>query len=142
MEKHRQGTVSQLLAIQYFVERGYIVSLPITDFNEYDLIIDDGKLIRVQVKTVYWDNSKQRYLISCVTSHIRGNNRRINKKYKLNSFDYLCGVEKKTRTVYLIPIKEAAGRRSITVYPKGKPKTVNARYEDFEKYANSWLAGR
>lgn len=134
MNKHETGTVSELLASAYFVSKGYIVSKPITDFNEYDLIIDNGELKRVQVKTIYWDNSKQRYLISCVTSHIRGNENRYNKKYTQDSFDLLCAVERETNSIYLIPIDAIAGRRSITLYPKGKPKTVTDRFEDFEKY--------
>jgi len=133
--KHRQGTVSELLIASYFVQKGYIVSKPINDFGEYDLVIDDGtRLIRVQSKTIYWDNSKNRYLISCVTSHIRGNSRRTNKKYSESSFDLLVGIEKDSNSIYIIPSKEMSGRRSITVYPKGKPKTVNTRYNDFEKF--------
>lgn len=134
MNKHETGTISELIASVYFVSEGYIVSKPITDFNEYDLIIDKDGLKRVQVKTAYWDNSKQRYLISCVTSHIRGNENRYNKKYNLNSFDLLCAVEIETGAIYLIPIDEVAERRSITVYPKGKPETVRTKNEDFEKY--------
>jgi len=132
--KHKQGTVSQLLASSYFVGQGYVVSVPVDDFNEYDLIIDDGKLSRIQVKTIYWDNSKKRYLISLVTSHIRGNGRRTNKKYHKNSFEFLTGVEKETGAIYHIPIIKLIGRRSITVYPKEKPQSVNKRYSDFEQY--------
>ena len=132
--KHRQGTVSQLLAASYLVENGYIVSEPINDFNEYDLVIDNGKLNRVQVKTIYWDNSKKRYLISLVTSHIRGGGRKPNKKYTNNSFDLLVGIEKETGAIYQIPIKEVVGRRSITLYPKEKPTPVNSRYQEFERY--------
>lgn len=135
MNKHETGTVSELLASAYFVEKGYIVSKPITDFNEYDLIIDNNEgLKRVQVKTIYWDNSKQRHLISCVTSHIRGNENRYNKKYTEKSFDLLCAVEKETNSIYLIPIEVVHGRRSITLYPNNKPDSVNSRFEDFEQY--------
>lgn len=134
MTKHQKGTISELLASSYFVSKGYIVSKPITDFNEYDLIIDNGNLKRVQVKTIYFDNSKERYMISCVTSHIRGNERRLNKKYNENSFDILCAVEQETKSIYLIPIKEIIGRRGITLYPKGKQNKTNTRYEDFERY--------
>ncbi|PFI75165.1 group I intron-associated PD-(D/E)XK endonuclease [Bacillus cereus] len=133
-EKHKIGTVSELLAASYFVSNNYVVSKPITDFNEYDLIVDNGSLKRVQVKTVYWDNSKSRYMISCVTSHIRGNENRYNKKYNENSFDLLCAIEPKTNSIYLIPIEKVAGRRGVTFYPEGKPITVNSRYEDFEQY--------
>jgi len=134
MNKHQQGTVSELLATSYFIQNGYIVSKPINDFNEYDLVIDNGELKRIQVKTIYWDNNKKRYLISCVTSHIRGNQRRVNKKYQQKSFDYLCGVERNNNAIYLMPINVIAGRRSITVYPDKKPKTVTSRYKDFEQY--------
>lgn len=134
MNKHQKGTVSELFASAYFVKNGYIVSKPITDFNEYDLVVDNGKLKRVQVKTIYFDNSKKRYMISCVTSHIKGNQRRENKKYNKNSFDILCAVEPELGAVYLIPIEVVASRRGITLYPNGKNNKSNTRYEDFEKY--------
>ena len=71
-EKHKTGTVSELIAASYFVRNNYIVSKPITDFHEYDLIVDDGTLKRVQVKTAYWDNSKKRYLVKlCYFTHKR-----------------------------------------------------------------------
>jgi len=134
MNKHQRGTVSELLSAKYFVEQGHTVSKPITDFGEYDLVVDfNGTLERVQVKTIYWDKSKERYLISCVTSHIRGNGRRVNKKYDKHSFDSLCAVEEETGAIYLISNSLVRNRRSITVYPKGKPDTVNKRHMDFEQ---------
>ena len=134
-EKHINGTVSELLAEAFFISKGYIVSKPINDFGEYDLIIDceDG-LKRVQVKTIYWDNSKMRNLVSCVTSHIRGNEKRYNKKYTSKSFDLLCAVHKESGSFYLIPFNEIEGRRSITFYPDKKPSTVSSRFKDFEEY--------
>ena len=142
--KHERGTVSELVAASHFVQNGYKVSIPVESFGEYDLVIDKDQLQRVQVKTIYWDNSKKRCLISCVTSHIRGEGRRTNKKYANNVFDLLCGVHLESGSIYLIPYKRVAGHRSITVYPQGKPNTVNDRYEDFEQYAEQLhkLAGR
>lgn len=135
MQKHVNGIASELAAAAWFVEQGWIVSRPLSDFYEYDLVIDDKKAIRrVQVKTAYWDTSKKRFLVSCVTSHIRGNHRRTNKKYANNSFDILCAVEKATNAVYVIPKSQVVGRRSITLYPNGKPATVGERYDDFEQY--------
>lgn len=134
MNKHQKGTISELLASTYFINEGYIVSKPITDFNEYDLVVDNGILQRVQVKTIYFDNSKKRHMISCVTSHVRGNRKTINKKYNENSFDILCAIEPDSLSIYLIPIKEIVGRRGITLYPKGKQNKSNTRYKDFERY--------
>lgn len=133
--KHLQGTVSELLASSYFVRKGWLVFTPIDGHGEYDLVVENnnGQLKKVQVKTIYWDSNKNRFLISCVTSHIRGNGRRVNKKYKEKCFDFLVGVERSTNAIYVIPFEKIFGRRSITVYPKGKTKT-NGRYEDFEQY--------
>ena len=117
-EKQTNGQKSELLAEYYLIGKGYVVSKPINDFSEYDFIIDnDGVLCTVQVKTIYFDNSKKRWLSSCVTSHIRGNNRRTNKKYTEKSFDYGLFVCKEYRKAYLVPIALIAGRRSITFYP-------------------------
>ena len=38
-------------AIGYFTRMGYTVAVPLTDSQDYDLIVDDGKLSRVQVRT-------------------------------------------------------------------------------------------
>lgn len=140
-KKHINGTVSELLAESYFINNGYIVSKPINDFNEYDFVVDDEKGLRkVQVKTVYWDNNKNRNLVSCVTSHIRGNEHRYNKKYENGSYDILACVHKESGSVYIIPFDEVKGRRSITFYPEGKPDTVRKRYDDFENYKRSLFA--
>ena len=132
--KHMQGALSELKAAAYFTSNNYIVSKPLTEVNEYDLIIDNGKLYKVQVKTAYWDVNKSRHLISCVTSHIRGNGRRHNKKYTKDSFDLLCAVVPNDLGIYVIPIEKIINRRGLTVYPKGKPSTINSRYNDFEKF--------
>lgn len=141
-DKQVNGTKSELLAEYYLVSKGYIVSKPINDFYEYDFIIDDSeKLYKVQVKTIYFDNNKQRWLGSCVTSHIRGNNRRMNKKYTEKSFDYGLFICAEHNTAYLIPIALIAGRRSITFYPNGKNNKSKTRYSDFEKYRESIMWG-
>lgn len=133
--KQSNGVVSESMAKAFYSSKGYLVSQPINDFGEYDLIVDDGiNLNKIQVKTAYWDTNKQRNLVSLVTSHIRGDSNRYNKKYQEKSFDLLLIVHVETMSFYEIPIKEILGRRSLTVYPNGIPATVNGRYTDFEKY--------
>lgn len=127
--KHINGVVSELIAAAYYTKSGHSVYLPIDGHGEYDMVVDDGiRLKRVQVKTIYWDNSKNRWLISFVTSHVRGNGRRVNKKYSLDSFDELLAVHVDSNTVYQIPVKDVAGKRSATVYPLD---IKNGRYERY-----------
>ena len=137
--KQINGTKSELLAEYYLIRHGYNVSKPINDFSEYDFVIEDeyGKLFKVQVKTIYFDNSKKRWVGSCVTSHIRGNNRRTNKKYTEKSFDYGLFICAEYNKAYLIPIECIVGKRSITFYPNGKNNKTNTRYKDFETYIDT-----
>jgi len=54
-----QGTVGLGVAIGYFSSNGYKISIPLNDTQAYDLIVDDGVLKRVQVKTTrYKRNGK------------------------------------------------------------------------------------
>lgn len=47
-----QGNIGIGSAIAYFTMNGYIVSIPITDSQPYDLIVEiNNKLYKVQVKT-------------------------------------------------------------------------------------------
>lgn len=48
-----QGNIGLGLAIQYFTQNLYTVSLPLNDSQDYDLIVEDkdGILKKVQVKT-------------------------------------------------------------------------------------------
>lgn len=46
-----QGDIAELRFAAYFASKGYYVSKPLTDNAPYDLIIDDGKLLKVQIKS-------------------------------------------------------------------------------------------
>jgi hypothetical protein len=48
-----QGNVGLGKAIAYYTSIGSIVSIPITDSQPYDLIIDNGQLQKIQVKTTF-----------------------------------------------------------------------------------------
>ncbi len=55
----RQGDVGVAVAIAFFTSRGDIVSIPLGEHPEYDVIVDVGGVLkRVQVKTT---RSRQRY---------------------------------------------------------------------------------
>lgn len=48
----KQGDVGLGLAIGWFTSQGHTVCVPLTDSQDYDLVVDiDGKLQKVQVKT-------------------------------------------------------------------------------------------
>lgn len=47
-----QGVIGLGAAIAWFTSHGYVVSIPLSDSQRYDLVVElDGRLSRVQVKT-------------------------------------------------------------------------------------------
>lgn len=69
----KQGDAGIGAAIAFFTSNGYPVSIPLTDSQEYDLVIDiDGCLKKVQVKTVYHRNKWNWF---CVHLRTCGGNR-------------------------------------------------------------------
>ena len=141
--KQKNGLLSESLVMTKLLEKDIPFSIPFGSFDEYDLIADTSKgLKRIQIKTCYFDNSSNRYVISLVTSH-RRSNQISNKKYSSNSFDYLIGVCSKLDVFYIIPIDIILDKRQITLYPEGIPestlkanKNTGHNYEEFKENWN------
>lgn len=142
--KQKNGLLSESMVISELLLHDIPFAIPYGDFNEYDLIAETPNGFKsLQVKTCFFDNSKQRYIVSLCTSHRRGGETIKNKKYTINSFDYLIAVCHSPRRFYIIPSKEVAGRRSITLYPSGVPNSSENNYRfksmnNLEKYNGLW----
>ena len=140
--KQKNGLLSESLTMTKLLEKNISFAIPFGSFDEYDLIADTSKgLKRIQIKTCYFDNSSNRYVVSLVTSHRRSNQIN-NKKYSSNSFDYLIGVCKELNVFYIIPIEIILDKRQITLYPEGIPESTlkankNAGY-NYEKFKENW----
>lgn len=129
INSNKKGIIIELIAQQYLILQGYTISKPIDQTScEYDMIIEkDSKMLRVQVKSIFWDTSNQRYYCSLITSHRKGNEGKyLTKKYTENSFDLLIAIEIETESIYCIPIQEIVDLRGILLYPK----------PDFQVYKN------
>lgn len=71
----QQGNIGIGKAIQYFTLNGYTVSIPLNDSQDYDLIVDNGILNKVQVKTT---KSLSKYGIYKVNLRVGGGNSKRN----------------------------------------------------------------
>lgn len=75
-----QGDICESLAIFYYTSLGFIVSKPINHSSYYDLIIDDGKILKkVECKSSRFKANKKSYSVSLVTN---GGNQSFNKIVK------------------------------------------------------------
>jgi hypothetical protein len=83
----KQGDWGLGVAIAYFVTEGYHVLIPLTDSQDYDLVIDrDGVLQKVQVKTTTFKAPSGNYSVSLT---IKGGNSKRNFIHKVNKdLDY------------------------------------------------------
>jgi hypothetical protein len=122
MNTKKQGDVGLGACVAWATSLGYTVSLPLTDSQPYDLIVDDGSLKRVQVKTTsYAPNGCYK-----VSLTVKGGNRSSTGKIKkldpstVDAVFVMCQNHDK----FLIPIEAIAGQQMLTLTAKYVPYMV------------------
>ena len=118
MNPRRQGDVGELSAMQWLVENGWDVYLPLGHAPDADLVADrDGRLVRVQVKTCTLFRDGRYDVMLCT----RGGNQSwsgLVKTFGRERCDYLfvhCGDGRR----WFIPAEEVGGGHGIRL---GGPK--------------------
>lgn len=118
------------MAIAYFGSNGYIVSIPLNDTQDYDLVVEkDNKFYKVQCRATNHltrDNIYQLDLRSCGGTKGTVYSRIIDTK--IDFLFALCG----DGTMFLIPKKAIKNLRSINLN-KTKNKFNNATF-DYSQY--------
>lgn len=127
MNTRQQGDIGVAAAIDYFVRKMNIVSIPFTEASDYDLIVDDGeKLQKVQVKTSIFRPRGEGTPFQVALS-TKGGNRSGYQKVKhfternVDLLFILTGSDKK----YLIPVNEINNISTINV---GGKKEIYKKY--------------
>ncbi len=116
-----QGNVGMAYAIAFYSKLGWIVSIPMTDSQDYDLLVDNGEnILKIQVKTTTQvDKRTGNFQVGLRTC---GGNRKNYwaKTFNNNSSDFLFVVTS-FKEFYSIPVKELEGiRTSISLCDKYK----------------------
>lgn len=110
----KQGDIGLGAAIAWFVANEYVVSIPLTDSQDYDLIVEkENKLYRVQVKTTSFIKN------TCyeVQLSVKGGNKSGTGKIKKfdNSKIELLFVLTEDGSRYLIPAKDILAKNSLAL---------------------------
>lgn len=104
------------IAISYFTSQGQTVGIPLTDSQDYDLIIDDGAgLKRVQVKTCSFKRKSYEVNLS-----VKGGNRTSRgsiKRFDNKRCDYIFVVTE-SLDKYLIPSDNLVAKCNLALGPK------------------------
>lgn len=113
----KQGDAGLGVAIGWFATNGKTVCVPLTDSQDYDLVVDDdGILKRVQVRTTTY---KTPYGIYAVGLAVHGGNRSgqgKTKHFDPTKIDLLFVVSEDGRK-YLIPTSQMSSRKQLNLGP-------------------------
>lgn len=102
-------------AIAHFTSLNYSVSIPLTESQRYDMIVDDGvNLYRVEVKTT-------NTLDSCIDFRTKGGNQTWSgeiKRITTEECDLVFCYSMATKEAYLFPVSVVAGRATMRLFNK------------------------
>lgn len=111
-----QGSVGLAVAIAELAKKGFKISIPLVDAQEYDLIVDDGnKLLKVQVKTTGYKR-RDRYEVQLKRVHHNktGNQLRPFDASLVDVLVVLCS----DNSIYIIPSTEINAKNSLALVEK------------------------
>lgn len=108
--KLQLGRLAEVVVMTEAIRRGYTVSFPWGGNAHYDLVIEkDGLFTKIQVKTIYWDNTKNRWLVDLTKPCSR-------KGYTSSEVDLIACYREQPQLLVMFSISEVENRRSITIY--------------------------
>jgi hypothetical protein len=84
------STITELIVALRLQKLGFYVSVPFGDFLPYDLVVDNGQLFRIQVKTAYIEEREKRqdiYKVKTSSNWLKSSGS-VNKQYRLTDFDF------------------------------------------------------
>jgi hypothetical protein len=104
------GRLSELVFERIMLESGYSVARPQDPGScPYDFIVDNGTLIKVQVKTLRPRKNGKLELKLRSTHRNSGDH-----SYDEQDADYIVGVDLETELLYWVSTSEIQGRTSVT----------------------------
>lgn len=103
MKTKLKGDIAEQAVVLKSLKLGWGVSQPIGDRLSYDLILDvDGKLVKVQVKSAWYDSTKENYVTD--VRRTQTNKRQMTRSlYKKGDFDFAIIYLEEIDVYYVMP---------------------------------------
>lgn len=111
--KTQQGNIGLGRAIAYYTSRGIPVMLPLNDAQKYDLVIDEGSLKRVSVKTTRSKNNNGKFIVQLKNTTLGANHNTI-RRFNREDSDVLFIVTRDFN-MYEIPTCEVNSTCNLTL---------------------------
>ena len=120
----KQGDIGMCYAMTYYAKLGWTISVPVTDSQDYDLLVDNGnRLFKVQVKTTKCKANSGNYTASLTTNGGNRSGTGKTKKFDDNSSDLLF-ILTDAGDCYSIPTSEISATTAVTLCDKYLPYRV------------------
>jgi uncharacterized protein YjaG (DUF416 family) len=111
-----KGNTGLGIAIAYYTSNGYIVSIPLNDTQDYDLIVErDNRLKRVQVKATSCKTKSGNYQVALKSC---GGTKGTTYKRVIETFIEELFIVTEKLDIYIIPIDKLMNRSTISICDK------------------------
>lgn len=115
MNTRQKGAVGVAKAIAYFADQGYVVLIPVSESQRYDLVIEkDNVLQRVEVKSSRHKQPKS----PSYSVHLKTCGGRQKTTYLSPDDCDLVFIHVEDGRQYLFPVEVLAGKDKLTLYSK------------------------
>ncbi len=104
MDTKLKGDIAEQAVILHALKQGWGVLKPVGDRLPYDMVFDiAGKFIKIQVKSAWFDESRQNYVVD---SRRTKTNRRVmlREKYSKLDFDFAIIYLEEINIFYIMPV--------------------------------------
>jgi hypothetical protein len=140
MDTKLKGDIAEQAVVLQALKQGWGVLKPIGDRLPYDLVLDiDGKFYKIQVKSAWFDESSQNYVVD---NRRTKTNRRVmlREKYSESDFDFAIIYLEDIHIFYIMPIEvfiSYSGGISLVESEKRQRKPKSADYREAWYLMNS-----
>lgn len=129
MNTKDKGELSEAKVTARLKEKGLPVLKPVGDNQKYDLVYEQDRLVKVQVKTA---KKIDKIVRSKLTTSVSNRNENRTKKYSEEEIDEFMLYSPETDEVYRVPVEEAPSTE-ITIRlaePKKQGKTPQINWRE------------
>ena len=142
MDTKLKADIAESAVMTELLRRGYKVLRPVGDRLPYDLAVDvDGKLIRIQAKSAWYDRKKEMYSVD--VRRTKTNRRRmVRERYGENDFDFAVIYIDDLHVFYVMPLDAFTAYGSTISLVEAekrqrKPKAVE--YRESWELLSAWV---
>lgn len=119
------GTKTEYDCISKFLELGYMVSLPVSYFSTYDMIVDLGNNILIRVQVKHSSPTSGGFQFHCTSTRINTKVCKIHK-YSKDEVDYFATIF--DDKLYLVKVTECGSTKSLRIEI---PKNFQGKYTNW-----------